>query len=99
MLQKQIKHGAHYHVSMGPTKTETLGAVRRDNFTVVNYPFTKGNCVNLDSPEVNVPWRLFMDTQKRTEKVPMTFDMVKRKGLSIPKVRKPITLLHLINTK
>ena len=38
-----MKYRTHLHVSVGLTKTETLGAVSRGTFTVVNDPFTKEN--------------------------------------------------------
>ena len=41
MLQeKEIKHGAHFYVSMGLTKTDASGVVTQDTCTVqVNDPF------------------------------------------------------------
>lgn len=68
MLEKQIKLGAHFHVSMGLAKTETLGAVTLDTSTMVNDPSAKGNCVYPDSPKVNFPWRLSMDMANSTKK-------------------------------
>ena len=38
-----MKYRAHFHVSVSLTKTETLGAVSWDTFTVVNNPFAKEN--------------------------------------------------------
>ena len=35
-----------------------------------------------------------MDTSKRTKKPPMTFNVVNSEGVSIPKARKPIRIVH-----
>ena len=35
-----------------------------------------------------------MDTSKRTKKPPMTFKVVNSEGVSIPKARKPIRIVH-----
>ena len=71
----------------------------RDTFTVVNDPFTAGNCVSVSTgfPEVNFPCYINMDTEKKTHKENAHDNVVITcsKGVLLPTVRQPITKLQL----